>query len=147
MISEEILKDLEKLSIKHESVKALLEEWKYFIESPYAETYRTIKEQIKDWNEQLKIKPEELRKRVIGEDQDGKVIAVDWTPGKVDLFGDKDNKEFERVFKYFCDVDLMLKTLESIRSKMSPEEIEDVLNKDIVTHKDLKRVAFGKTGS
>lgn len=117
------IKELEMMTSP--AVKALLQEWKFFMESPYAETYTTIRDQITDWNEQLKIKEDEVRQRVIGNDITGNLITVAWIPGRVDLFADKDTKDFERVFKYFDGAKSLVETLDAIRSKMTPEEQRD----------------------
>lgn len=90
------------------------EELQKYRRSPYASTYITLLSQINDWNDQLTIK------NTVEVEHEGKKIPV--TPGKIDLFADKEAKEFERAFKYFGDVLQMIKTLDEIRKLMTPEE-------------------------
>lgn len=52
----------------------------------------------------------------------------------------------ETALKVLKELDDLGKTLVEIQSRLSPEQ-KDLSNKPIVTHKDLKSVAFGKTNS
>ena len=113
---KELLKALEEAEAQLEIV----------VRSPYYDTYMTLSNQVNDWNEQLKLKPGELQKRVIGNDKDGNLIQVDWMPGKIDLFGSKDDKEFERVFKYFLEIIPLLDALDKLRQKLTPQELKQI---------------------
>lgn len=127
MLSKEALSELEKQ--KNPLLKECFDELKRFLDSPHLESYLTLQGQIEDFNSQLTIKPEEKKKRVIGNDQDGNVIEVDWMPGKIDLFADKDFKEFDRSFKYMIELPSLLDALDKIRKKISPEEMKGAANK------------------
>jgi len=122
MIPEDKIAELEKLAQKNEAVAELLEFYRTAIESPYYDTYITLYSQIQDWNDQLTIKPE----REIIVDNDGIKETGKVTPGKIDLFADKDSKEFERVFKYFSDIVSILNALDAIRLKLTPQQQEDI---------------------
>jgi len=87
-------------------------------ESPYYDTYMTLKSQVSDWNEQLKISTEV--KTSVGENG----ITVNTQKGKIDLFADKDSKEFDRAFKYFSDILPILNALDEMRKKLTPEELK-----------------------
>ena len=52
----------------------------------------------------------------------------------------------ETALKVLRDLSDLGETFKAIQSRLAPEE-QDLTNKQIVTHKDLKGVAFGKTGS
>lgn len=52
----------------------------------------------------------------------------------------------ETALKVLSQLDELAEKLKDIQGILLPEQRE-VLNKAIVTHKDLKKVAFGKTGS
>lgn len=118
MINEQELQDLEKIAEKQPLVKKLLDDYNEFYKSPYFDTYITLYTQVSDWNAQLKIGEE---KTTIGENG----IQVKTQSGKIDLFADKDSKEFERVFKYFSEVLTILDALDKIREKLSPKEKVD----------------------
>lgn len=89
------------------------------LKSPYYDTYITLSEQVSDWNAQLKI-GEECSKT----DEEG--VTKKYVKGKIDLFADKDSKEFERAFKYFSDVLPLLNALDEMRKKLTPEEIKKI---------------------
>lgn len=88
-----------------------------FETSPYAKTYLTIRNQIENFDEQLTLgQPEQ--------------ITIDDHPvtiqkGKIDLFGSKDEKEFERSFKYMLESYSLHELLDKYRSKMTPKELEE----------------------
>ncbi len=81
-----------------------------FEKSPYVNTYTAIRLQVEDWNIQLREK-------------------------KIDLFADKEAKEFERAFKYFMEASDVLDRLDKMRGKMTADEIKD-LNKKIMLSED-----------
>ena len=119
MVSQEAL---EKLS-KHKD--PLLQECYSALEkiiiSPYLDTYLTIYNQVQDFNEQLKINGEE--KTIVSEDGVETHSAV---VGRVDLFGDKDEKEFDRVWKYMTGAPELLMSLEKLRNLMLPADQKKV---------------------
>lgn len=86
--------------------------------SPYVKTYLTLMNQLNDFNEQLTIKEIEV--------QGDNGIKKNITLGRIDLFGTKDEKEFERSFKYMLEVNKFLDNLDSIRKKMTKEEKEEL---------------------
>lgn len=52
----------------------------------------------------------------------------------------------ETALKVLSQLDDLAEKLKNIQGRLSPEQ-RDMLNKNIVTHKDLKKVAFAKNGS
>lgn len=120
-ITEDQIAKLKELAKKNTDVAALLDFYQIVTESPYYDTYITLYSQIQDWNDQLTIKPE----REIIVDNDGIKETGKITPGKIDLFADKDSKEFERVFKYFSDIVGILDAMDAIRGKLTPEQQKD----------------------
>lgn len=120
MISKEALDKLK--SQKDPLLKECYSEFIRLVESPYLESYITLYSQIEDFNEQLTIKSEETKQKVVGTDLAGNTITVDWTPGKIDLFADKEDKSFDRSWKYMLEVSSLLESLNKIRSLMSPEK-------------------------
>lgn len=106
--------------IKEKAILAYVEELEKKLEkyekSPYVKTYLTLIHQVNDLNDQLEIQEKEIE--VEGQKQ--KI----WH-GRIDLFGDKDEKEFERGFKYMLEVNKMLDNIENIRKKMTTEEKDE----------------------
>ena len=96
--------------------------------SPYYSTYITIKNQIDSFNDQLTIK-EPIKRKIFVEDT---LEEVEITPGKIDLFADKDSKEFDRAWKYLLESVDLNKKLDELRRLFTPEEAKkaDKLLKD-----------------
>jgi len=96
--------------------------------SPYYSTYITIKNQIDSFNDQLTIK-EPIKRKIFVEDT---LEEVEITPGKIDLFADKDSKEFDRAWKYLLESVDLNKKLDELRRLLTPEEAKkaDKLLKD-----------------
>lgn len=96
--------------------------------SPYYSTYITIKNQIDSFNDQLTIK-EPIKRKIFVEDA---LEEVEITPGKIDLFADKDSKEFDRAWKYLLESVDLNKKLDELRRLLTPEETKkaDKLLKD-----------------
>lgn len=84
-------------------IEELRKELSIYKESPYAETYLAVLKQITDWNQQI-------------------------AEHRIDLYGTKELKEFDRVTKYFSEIKSLTDTLDYLRSKMKPEEV-DTANK------------------
>lgn len=99
MVTAEQLSELEKLSAGQPLLKLLLDDYKVLIESPFAGTYLGMLKQVNDWNSQV-------------------------TQNQIDLYGEKELKEFDRVTKYFSNVRIYIEQLDYLRSKMKPEEIK-----------------------
>ena len=85
--------------------------------SPYVKTYLTLLHQLDDFNEQLTIQEKEMN-------VEGTMQKVKF--GRIDLFGTKDEKEFERGFKYMIQVNDLLENIDKIRKKMTTEEKAEV---------------------
>jgi hypothetical protein len=113
MLTETQVKEIEALAKKNDAVAEMLSEWKRFTESPYADSYITLYNQLTDWNAQLEI-------REINTPEGKRVV------GMIDIFSDKDSKEFDRAFKYFTDITKLLDILDAIRGKMTPSEQKEV---------------------
>lgn len=94
-------------------IKSLEEKISRFEKSPYYNTYITILGQVESFNEQLTIKKE---KKLVD------AIEQEVETGKINLFGSKDEKEFDRCFKYMLECTSMHKILDDLRSKMTPDE-------------------------
>lgn len=86
--------------------------------SPYVKTYLTLINQLNDFNDQLTILPS-VQVMIDG-------IETKVTPGRIDLFGTKDEKEFERGFKYMVEVSKLLENIDNVRKKMTAEEKDEV---------------------
>ena len=97
-------------------------------ESPYYNTYITIKNQIDSFNDQLTIK-DPIKRKIFIDDQ---LEEIEITPGKIDLFADKDSKEFDRAWKYLLESVDLNKKLDELRRLLTPEETKkaDKLLKD-----------------
>jgi hypothetical protein len=95
---------VERPKIKDAAVLAYVEHLEIqlnkFLKSPYAPTYMAILKQIEDWNAQLQ-------------------------KNKIDLFADKDAKEFDRSWKYFMEAVEVLERLDKMRKLMTPEETKE----------------------
>lgn len=90
-------------------IESLESELKQFKESPYCTTYITILNQIESFNEQLTIKKVQTL--------EGEIVL-----GKIDLFADKEAKEFDRGWKYMLEATEMLTHLDELRKLMTPEQ-------------------------
>jgi hypothetical protein len=94
--------------IKDKAVSAYVEflesELLKFKSSPYVFTYLTVLTQIDNFNEQL-------------------------TTKKIDLFADKDAREFDRSWKYMLESVDMIKKLDELRKLMSPENVKELEEK------------------
>lgn len=107
MITPEQIKEIEKLSAKHESVGLIYEEWKNLNESPYIESYVSIKLLLNEW-----------------------IRQIDEGRSKIDIFSESSDKTFDRAIKLATEgVSDILTSLDTIRQKMTPEEQKD-LQKD-----------------
>lgn len=82
-------------------------------------TYIALRQQVDSWNDQITIK-EEVTMTVPGTEESVKV-----RPGFVDLFADKDTKDFDRVFKYITEADGIEDRLQKMFEKLTPKEQED----------------------
>ena len=78
------------------------------------ESYEAICYQLSSWNDQLKKQP-------------------------IDLFAESTQKEFDRAFKFFAEIDTIYDTLDRLRSRMSPQEQTDVENKRLGSIHDLRK--------
>ena len=98
-------------------IEDLEKELRIFKESPRVNTYLTIYNQLESFNQQLKIEDK----------RSGDGIAQ---KGFIDLFADKDAKEFDRV-KWFFDraIDLN-KDLDTLRAQMTPDQQADLKAKE-----------------
>ena len=122
MIPEEKIAELEKLALKNEAVAELLEFYRTVTESPYLNSYNTIYNQILDINSQLNI-------------EDGQ-------DGKIDIFTDKDDKSFDRAWKYMLDLKLLLENLDFIRKMISPDKQKQVAHKTKLNKKITDQVSI-----
>lgn len=106
---------------------------KKFTESPFVNTYITIKNQIDSFNEQLTISDEQvtrtytITKNGVLEDHSSTIEK-----GVIDLFADKDSKEFDRAWKYLNECVDLNKKLDELRTLMTPDQIKEVDSKKIV---------------
>lgn len=118
---------MERPPIKDKAVLAYVEdlesELRKFKTSPYLKTYITISNQIDSFNEQLTIQTvKEVEIKVPG----GASQFVDIIPGKIDLFADKDSKEFDRGWKYLNECVDLNKKLDELRKLMTPEDLKEL---------------------
>jgi hypothetical protein len=113
---------MEKPTIKDKAVLAYVEHLELqlsnILSSPYYNTYVTIKGQIDSFNEQLTIKEPTKVKVFVGD----VLEEVNITPGKIDLFADKDSKEFDRAWKYLLESVDLSKKLDELRKLLTPDE-------------------------
>ena len=104
-----------------EYISYLESELKKLRQSPYYKTYKTILNQVDNWNEQLTITGEE-ESYIVAYDKEGSPIYAKRQKGAIDIFGSKDDKEFDRAMKFFLEVNSLLEHLDKMRSKLSPED-------------------------
>jgi hypothetical protein len=88
-----VIKDREVLSY----VEQLEHKLKFYEESPYFESYRSVRKQLDNFNEQLHITP-------------------------IDLFAESTDKSFDRTKWYFDKILDLNKTLDELRKLMTPDE-------------------------
>ncbi len=117
---------MDRPKIKEKDVLAYVEyleqQLEVFLQSPFKATYITLKSQIDSFNEQLTIGIPETKSIEI----EGKPHELVWTPGKIDLFADKNAKEFDRAYKYLGDCGSFANTLAELQKKLTPEERKDI---------------------
>ncbi len=123
---------MEKPIIKEKAALAYIEylegELALFKKSPNVESYLTVYNQVRSFNQQLQLGE---AKTEIGSDG----IKVATQQGFVDLFASKDDKSFDRTKWYFENILQLNKTLAELRKLMTAEEIKD-LNKKIMLSED-----------
>lgn len=121
---------MERPTVKDAKILAYVEylelELKKFTDSPYVNTYITIKNQLDSFNEQLTI--QNVREVEIPTEGGG-TRFIDVTPGKIDLFADKDAKEFDRSWKYMLEAVDMNKKLDELRKLMLPSQQKELEEK------------------
>lgn len=128
-------------SIKDKSILAYIEHLEKSVSqiennSRY-KTFIALRKQVDNWNEQITIK-EEVEMIIPGS---GEKIKV--KPGFVDLFADKDTKDFDRVFKYIMEADGIEDNLQKMFDKLKPEEKSDAAK--ILQGSSAEKHIFNKT--
>lgn len=112
---------MEKPTIKDKAIQSYVDHLEKKLNelnsSPYYGTYITIRRQIDNFNDQLTIREQ---KSYVNDDG----IKVTVNPGVIDLFADKDSKEFDRVWKYMLEAVELNKKLDELRKMMNPEEVK-----------------------
>ncbi len=127
MINEQELQELEKLAEKNPLVGKLLDFYNNVYATTAYESLITLRGQIRDFNQQLSITDEEVERTYNeGEEDEYKLKTV---KGRIDLFGSKDDKEFERGFKYLTDMAKLEDVCEALMAKLSPKELESMTTK------------------
>lgn len=84
-----------------EYVSYLEEQLKKFQQSPYVDAYLTLLRVTSDWNAQIQSQ-------------------------QIDLFGDKDEKQFDRAHKYLVEQRPYYEQMEYFRNLMSPEQRKEL---------------------
>lgn len=128
MITEAEQKDLEKIAESEPLVGKLLSFYNHVYGSTTYETLLTVRNQIKDFNEQLTIDPDKKVKRIINEGKENEEV-IEAVKGRLDLFGSKDDKEFERGFKYLTEAVDLDDVCDKLMAKLSPKELESLEKK------------------
>jgi len=114
---------LEKLAEKHEFIYDIIHEIKQYRklkETGLVEGYIAFKGQLNDWDDQLTIDYTQTIERGEGE------LTETVVKGRVDLFADKDTKDFDRAIKYFKERLSLHKDLKAMWSEMTGEQQEFV---------------------
>ncbi len=83
-----------------------------------AKTYIALRQQVDNWNEQITIRDGKLPNPKNPKEM------LNVTLGYVDLFADKDTKDFDRVFKYITEADAIEDKLQKMFEKLLPDEKE-----------------------
>lgn len=119
--------------IKDKSVLSYVEylegKIKKFEESPIVSTYLTILKQVDSFNNQLNLKESE---KIL---EDGSKITVQ--SGFIDLFSDKDDKSFDRAWKYLNEAELLIEQLDKLRKKMTPEQQKEAAEQEKINNLGL----------
>jgi hypothetical protein len=97
--------------------------------SDYVNTYYTIAAQIRSFNEQLTINMDEDIVKNIGVTESGIVVTEKTKKGFINLFADKDDKSFDRAWKYMLESVDMNKKLDELRKLMNPEQEKELKEK------------------
>lgn len=131
---------MEKPQIKDKAALAYVDylesELNKFKTSPYLKTYITISNQIDSFNEQLTIQcVREVEVPVEG----GGTRFIDINPGKIDLFADKDEKSFDRGWKYLNECVDLNRKLDELRKLMTPDDM-----KELQKQEDLKNLGLAE---
>lgn len=108
-------------------------------ESPDLIVALSYASQIRAWSNEMILRPFTIREEVqLSVSDDGVKEAL-----KEAITARQNTETSLKVLK---ELDELGETLKSIQQRLSPEQ-KDLTNKAVVTHKDLKGVAFGKTNS
>ena len=99
-------------------VEELEAKLKLYESSPYLDSYLTVYNQLKSFNEQLIIGSE-----VTSVNEEG--IRITEKKGYVDLFAVSTDKSFDRTKWYFENILDLNKTLDALRKLMTPEEVKE----------------------
>lgn len=102
MISEDNIKECISVAKGNKAVKALLEDYMIYAESPLVDSYLMAYELIKSWRDELKDNKDSVR-----------IMSAE-------------DKVFDRAFKVVDKLADMVDNLDRIRTKMTPEQIKDV---------------------
>lgn len=121
MIAQEQIDRISELAKTDTDVAAMLKEYTVLAGSPYVDSYMTLYNHITEWNRQLAITKE--MKQSAGKQ------AKEITKGKIDLLSNKDSESFEKAFKYFKSLMELHEALDTIRSKMTPDQQKEVESK------------------
>jgi hypothetical protein len=104
-------------------IESLENELNVFKLSPYVKTYLSILVQVDNFNNQL-------------------------TSQKIDLFADKDQKEFDRSWKYMLESVDMLEKLDKLRKLMTPEQQKEAQKQiDIKNLGMAEKIALKSAGN
>lgn len=121
---------MNKPQIKDKAIIAYVEylegKLKKFEESPIVNTYLTILRQVNSFNEQLSLRESEKTM------EDGQKVKVQ--EGFIDLFSDKDDKSFDRAWKYLNEAELLIEQLDKLRKKMTPEQQRELLEQEKIAN-------------
>lgn len=108
------VKDPEVLSY----ISYLEERLRKIIENPRWKSYAAARSQVDNWNDQITL---HISERPNPENAEQKVQVLG---GFIDLFADKDSKEFDRVWKFISEVGALEDALEKMLLKLDTKEKE-----------------------
>lgn len=103
---------------------------KKYESSEILDTYLTIKGQLKDFNTQLKIREEK-------DSMGGKSLK-----GRIDLFADKESKEFDRAWKFMNEALEINKRLLEMKKLMTIEEVKETGERKLNEQSTAERHIF-----
>ena len=127
-LSPEDIIELELLSKKNPLIASLFDDWKKLTQSDYLDGFLTVDHQINTFNKEIR------------ESKEIKIVQVQVVNEEGKLVGTMD-KTFDNTHKYVSSIDVYYEKREWLRGKLSPQELEQIQDKNTAKKKGTQIIA------